>query len=100
LFFSVTVNFWSRREKAAPLASSPARISVRDDCPSQEIPSTCRFLQGGGCAGRSPDEPGDGVMTVPEYSMRSGEIFLKREEKAGKFLFEVFSRVFPLVATA
>ena len=31
-------------------------------------------------------------MTVPEYSMRSGEIFLKREEKAGKFLFEVFSR--------
>ena len=59
-----------------------------------------RFLQGGGCAGRSPDEPGDGVMTVPEYSMRSGEIFLKREEKAGKFLFEVFSRVFPLVATA
>jgi len=33
LFFSVTVNFWSRREKAAPPASSPARISVRDDCP-------------------------------------------------------------------
>jgi hypothetical protein len=30
-------------------------------------------------------------MTVPEYSMRSGGIFLKREEKAGKFLLEVFS---------
>jgi hypothetical protein len=39
-------------------------------------------------------------MTVPEYSMRSGEIFLKREEKAGKFLLEVFSRVLPLVTTA
>jgi hypothetical protein len=39
-------------------------------------------------------------MTVPEYSMRSGGIFLKREEKAGKLLFEVFSRVLPLVATA
>ena len=50
---------------------------------------------GGGCAGRCPDEPGDGVMTVPEYSMRSGEIFLKREEKAGKFLLKSFPVFFP-----
>ena len=80
-------------------------IQPRQDFRAGRLPLTGKFHQHaascrGGCAGRCPDEPGDGVMTVPEYSMRSGEIFLKREEKAGKFLFEVFSRVFPLVATA
>ncbi|MRN10610.1 hypothetical protein EAI25_01925 [Akkermansia muciniphila] len=80
-------------------------IQPRQDFRAGRLPLTGNSINmplpaGGGCAGRSPDEPGDGVMTVPEYSMKSGEIFLKREEKAGKFLFEVFSRVFPLVATA